>query len=107
MLEVCPLCGQSLRNGMDGPNKIRYTAEDRKKFDAGEITLEELNDHAEVYYERARLCFNSGNENTLRYGTGENEIRQLNPPCANFYGVRGGTIENPDVVVETITIIDN
>lgn len=105
MLEVCPICGQSLRNGIDGQNKIRYPVEFRNKFDSGEITLEELNDHAEVYYERARLCFNSGNANPYVSGDGKEFL--LNPPCANFYGIRGGTIENPDVVVETITIIDN
>lgn len=58
MLETCPICGHSLRNGTDGPNKIKYPDEWRAQFDAGEITLEELNDHAQVYYERARLCFN-------------------------------------------------
>lgn len=105
MLETCNLCGQTLRNGADGPNKIRYPEEWRTKFDAGEITLEELNDHAQVYYERARLCFNSGNENTFTDERG-NVIR-TNPPCPNFYGIRGGTIENPDVVVETVVIEDN
>jgi hypothetical protein len=105
MLDVCPLCQRPLRNGTDGPNIIKYPQEYRDKFDAGEITLEELNEHAQVYYERARLCFNEGNQNTFTDGDGKTHL--LNPPCSNFYGIRGGTIENPDTVVEYVTIEDN
>ena len=105
MLETCPLCGQALRNGMDSKNHVKYDPELKAKFDAGEITLEELNEHAEIYYFRDRLCFNSGNQNTFKDGEGNEHL--MNPPCPNYYGIRGGTIETPDVVVEAVTIEDN
>ena len=105
MLETCPLCGQSLRNGKDSKQYIEYDPADRTAFNAGEITLEELNNRAKIFYNRDRLCFNEGNQNT--YTDEENRVHLLNPPCANFYGQNGGTIENPFVVVEVVKIEDN
>jgi hypothetical protein len=105
MLEVCDLCGRPLRNGVDGPQYIKYDPEWRTKFEAGEITLDELSQHIRVFYDRQRLCFNAGNENTFTDEDGK--TYKTNPPCQNFFGIRGGTIENPDVIVETVTIEDN
>jgi prenyltransferase beta subunit len=105
MLDVCPLCGRPLRNGVDGPQYIKYDPEWRAKFDAGQITLDELSQHITVYYDRARLCFNEGNQNT--FADDDGKVHLMNPPCPNYYGRNNGTIENPFVVVETVTIEDN
>jgi hypothetical protein len=105
MIETCPICSRPLRNGKDSKQYIEYDPADRAQFDAGEIALEELNERAKIFYDRDRLCFNSGNENTYKDEQGNEHL--LNPPCANFYAIRGGTIENPDVVVEVVKIEDN
>lgn len=113
MLDVCPICSRPLRNGVDGKQYIKYDPEYRAKFDAGEITLEELSEHITVYYDRQRLCFNEGNKDIWVDNEGKpildinGKVQYLNPPCANFYGIRGGTIENPDVIVETVIMEDN
>ena len=105
MLETCPLCNRPLRNGKDGKQYIEYAPEDRAKFDSGDITLEELNNRAKIFYNRDRLCFNEGNQNTY---TDENgKVHLIDPPCANFYGQSGGTIENPFIIVEVVKIEDN
>lgn len=104
---ICPLCEEGLIIGKDGEQYIKYDPEYRAKFEAGEITLDELSKHIKVYYDRTLLCKNAGNENTLQFTENEKDKFVLNPPCANFYGVRGGSIENPDVIVETVTIEDN
>lgn len=104
MQEVCPLCGTPLINGSDGKQKIEYTEENRALYENGQITLDELNETAKIYYMRKRLCPNLGNQNTYQDETGTHLI---NPPCQNYYGIRGGTIQNPDVFVEEIKIYDN
>lgn len=106
-LELCPLCGHKLIIGTDSKQYIKYDPEYRAKFEAGEIDLDELSKHIKVFYDRTRLCSNAGNENTLQYGESDSDKFVLNPPCQNYYGIRGGTIENPDVIVETVTIEDN
>lgn len=104
MLEFCPICKQKLHIGMDTKRK-EYDQEYKAKFEAGEITIDELLEHVHVYIDRTMLCFNSGNENTM---TDESGVEfKMNPPCANFYGKNGGTIEKPFVVVETVVIEDN
>lgn len=102
-METCPLCKESLINGKDGPLQIEYSQENLAKFNEGKITLDELNSTAKFFYMRKRLCKNKGNENTY---TDEEETKLMNPPCANYYGVRGGTTSNPDVIVEEIKIYD-
>jgi hypothetical protein len=99
MLDVCPLCGQTLRNGVDGPQYIKYDPAEFEGKEPGE-TVE-----VKVFYDRPRLCFNSGNQNTFKDEEGVEHL--MNPPCQNYYAIRGGTIENPDVIVETVTIEDN
>ncbi|MGE5328003.1 MAG: hypothetical protein ACM3KR_00645 [Deltaproteobacteria bacterium] len=105
MLEQCLLCQTYLINGTDGKQQIEYTEENKAKFIAGEITLEQLNETAQITYTRTRLCPNQGNQNKVKDAEGNDVL--LNPPCGNYYGIRGGTLENPDVIVETIKIIDN
>lgn len=91
-IENCPTCGIALINGRDGKQQIRYPAEWKQKFEAGEITLEELNQHAEVYYTRERLC-------------GTDHVPELdNAPCPNYHG---GDISNPKKIVAVIEITDN
>lgn len=107
MLEVCPICGMPLMIGTDGPQYIKYDPEYRAKFEAGEIDLDELSKHIKVYYDRTLLCKNAGNENTLQYGENDSDKFVLNPPCPNYYGRNGHTIEDPFIIVETITIEDN
>lgn len=125
MFDTCPLCERPLIIGQDGKQQIEYTEENLAKFKAGEITLEELNETAIIFYMRPRLCNNKGNNNlairddviykykdmdsdeALAMAISKSETKLLNPPCQNYYGIRGGTIENPDVVVEWIKIIDN
>ena len=92
-LENCPRCGKALINGRDGKQQIRYPEEVLQKFQAGEITLQQLNDQAIIYYPRERLCNNAGNP----------EMEDM-PPCRNYHG---GNISEPAYVVETIEIIDN
>jgi hypothetical protein len=105
MLETCPLCGQKLIIGTDSKQYIKYDPEYRAKFDAGEITLEELSEHITVFYDRTRLCANAGNENT--YTDEEGKVHLMNPPCGNFYGRNGHTIGDPFIIVEKVTIEDN
>lgn len=99
MLDVCPLCGTPLRNGLDRPQYIIY--------DPTQFAEKQSGDRVEVkvYYDRVRLCPNMGNNNTVVKEDGAEVL--VNPPCPNYYGVRGGTIENPDVIVEEIQIEDN
>jgi hypothetical protein len=104
-LELCPDCGSPLRNGKDSPQYIEFIEEYEQQYHAGIIDLDELKKHITVYYDRPRLCFNQGNSNVMIDEDGK-EI-PLNPPCANFYAKFGGSIENPDVIVETIKIKDN
>jgi hypothetical protein len=92
MLENCSICGIALINGRDGKQQIRYPSEWLQKFKNGEITLEELNKHAEIYYTRERLC----NTDSLPSMEGN--------PCPNYHG---GNMSDPVIVVETIEIPDN
>lgn len=105
MLTECPICGRPLRIGTDGKQYIRYDPEYQKKFEAGEITLDELSKHIKVFYDRQMLCFNAGNQNSVKAPDGTETL--IDPPCPNYFSIRGGSIENPDVVVETVTIEDN
>lgn len=105
MIETCPLCGHKLIIGKDSEKKIKYDPEDVAKFQNGKITLEELTTLAKIYFTRTMLCSFSGNENTLVGGDGKEFT--LNPPCQNYYGRDGGTIDNPHAVVEVVTIEDN
>jgi hypothetical protein len=124
-LELCPLCGAPLRNGKDGTQYIEFIEEYEQQYHAGIIDLDELKKHITVYYDRPRLCFNQGNNNytiadafiskykdmdaaqalALAFSRGETVL--LNPPCFNYFSKFGGSIENPDVIVETIKIKDN
>ena len=103
-MENCPICNRPLINGGDSKQQIEYSDENLAKFRNAEITLEELNETARIFYNRIRICDNKGNDNTIEDETG---VHQLQPPCPNYYGVRGGTIEKPDIIVETIKIYDN
>lgn len=104
MLESCPICNRPLRNGVDSKQYIEYPLDKLQQFTAGSLTIAQLNEFALIYYDRQRLCANEGNSNVMvdKYGK---EI-PLNPSCPNFYGIRGGTIDNPDVIVETLKIKD-
>lgn len=90
MLENCPICGRVLQIGKDGERKIRYQPEWEDKFKRGEITLEELNQHSEVYKKRQMVC-------------GTDSIPELDgKPCLNYHG---GNMSNPLKVVEEIDLI--
>lgn len=52
----CPICGRALRNGKDSPLQIEYTEENLAKFNAGEISLAELNETARFFYTREKIC---------------------------------------------------
>ncbi|MCX8129767.1 MAG: hypothetical protein N3I35_06675 [Clostridia bacterium] len=104
MLEKCPICEATLINGTDSKLKITYPPEKLQEFAAGLLSIEQLNEFALFHYERHRLCPNHGNRDTIIEDGVE---RFIAPPCQNYYGIRGGTIEVPDVVVEIIKIEDN
>jgi hypothetical protein len=103
-MDNCPICNRPLINGCDEKQQIEYTEENLAKFTAGEISLAELNETARIYYTRIRLCDNKGNDETIE---DKNGIHKVNPPCPNYYGIRGGTIDKPDIIVKTIKIYDN
>jgi len=104
MLDTCPECGRPLRNGTDSKQYIEYPPEKLQEFTAGLLSIEQLNEFALIYYNRTRLCANEGNANIMIDENGKETL--LNPPCFNYYGKFGGTIENPDVIVETLKIKD-
>lgn len=52
----CPVCDRALRNGKDSPLQIEYTEESLSKYNAGEISLAELNETARFFYTRERVC---------------------------------------------------
>jgi hypothetical protein len=58
MPEKCPVCGRYLQNGQDSKQKIEYPPDKLQEFEEGLITLEQLNEHAIIYYMRPRLCIN-------------------------------------------------
>jgi hypothetical protein len=92
ILENCPVCDKALINGRDGKQQIKYPPEQKQKFDAGEINLEELNQSAQIVYTRERLC------NTASIP--ENDDK----PCPNYHG---GDMSNPQHIVQVIEIPDN
>lgn len=123
---ICPICQnpKGLINGIDSKQYIEYPPDKLEQFEAGELTLTQLNEFAEIYYNRTRLCDNAGNSNytikdsaiykysgmspeeglALAHASGDTYL--LNPPCINYYGRMGGTLENPNYVVETLKIKD-
>lgn len=104
MLDTCSECGRPLRNGVDSKQYIEYPPDKLQEFTAGLLSITQLNEFAIIYYNRTRLCANEGNANVMIEKDGK-EI-PLNPPCSNFYGIRGGKIDSPDVIVETLKIKD-
>ena len=103
MIEKCPLCGTRLQIGTDTKRK-EYDPEYRAKFEAGEITLDELLQHVHTYTDRTLLCPNSGTKDNLIHADGSEDT--LNPPCPNYFGKDGHTMDNPHAIVETVTFED-
>lgn len=111
---ICPICQnpKGLINGVDSKQYIEYPPDKLEQFAAGELSLTQLNEFAIIYYNRTRLCDNTGNGNIWVNDKGEPILdingnpKFLNPPCQNYYAIRGGSLENPDVIVETLKIKD-
>lgn len=91
-MDKCNICNTPLVIGRDGKQYIVRKPEDKARFIAGEITLEELDTLASIMYDRELLCpCNSNPQDDYK-------------PCQNYYG---GDKYNPLVVVETVSILDN
>lgn len=102
-MDKCPLCGNRLQIGTD-TRRNEYDPEYKAKFEAGEITLDELLLNVHRYIDRTMLCPNAGNENNMVHADGTQE--PITPPCPNYYGKNGGTMEVPAAIVEIITFED-
>ncbi len=111
-MDNCPICNRPLINGGDGKQQIEYAEENLAKFNAGEISLAELNETAKIFYMRNKLCddpscinFAGDTQNpykkiSLTYEkNGKNVTEETNVANIDF--------NNPRIIVSQVKIYDN